>query len=276
MDISPRRRHAISTLLAIFLAVESVSAVAAAAGTTVAAHATANASAQAIAAASPVGLVYDATGAAETPFAMPAAAPSPTPVPWFAPMPVPGAIPAATPPPAPKVTPKPKATPKATTKPVTRAVAKPVTRTVAKPAPKPTVRAVAYAGRNHVWIPSLGVNRSVAFFSCSRTTRPDNYVYRWGCAGTNNVYLMGHASSVFQPLHDAYVSGRLRVGMRVWYADGSGTVRQYSVRWWKLTKPTTDASWAWATQSVPSMTLQTCVGANSEYRLMVRLVQVGG
>ena len=44
-------------------------------------------------------------------------------------------------------------------------------------------RRASYSGRNHVWIPSLGINRSVAWFACSRSREPDNYVYRWGCAG---------------------------------------------------------------------------------------------
>ncbi len=101
-------------------------------------------------------------------------------------------------------------------------------------------------------------------------------MYRWGCAGSNNVYLMGHASSVMKALHNAYVRGRLAKGMKAWYADPKGKVRQYAVKWWKVTRPTTDAAWAWASQSVPSMTLQTCVGRNSEYRLVVRLVVVGG
>jgi hypothetical protein len=133
-------------------------------------------------------------------------------------------------------------------------------------------RAPVYRGRNHVWIPALGINRSVSAFPCSRSRPPDNYVYRWGCAGRNNVYLMGHAHSVFKPLHDAFVSGRLRKGMKVYYADATGRVRTYAVSWWKTTRPTTSASWAWAAQSRPSMTLQTCVGANSAFRLMVRLV----
>jgi hypothetical protein len=132
-----------------------------------------------------------------------------------------------------------------------------------------------YHGRNHVWIPTLGINRSVSSFPCSRSRPPDNFVYRWGCAGRNNVYLLGHAYSVFKPLHDAYISGRLRKGMKVVYADGSGHVRTYAVTWWKVTAPTTSASWAWAAQSRPSMTLQTCVGAHSAYRLIVRLVAVG-
>jgi hypothetical protein len=131
-----------------------------------------------------------------------------------------------------------------------------------------------FRGRNHVWIPALRINRSVHAFPCSRSRPPDNYVYRWGCAGSNNVYLMGHAHSVFKPLHDAYVSGRLAKGMKAYYADAKGRVHVYKVKWWRLTAPTTEASWAWASLSTPSMTLQTCVGRNSQYRLMVRLVEV--
>jgi sortase (surface protein transpeptidase) len=115
----------------------------------------------------------------------------------------------------------------------------------------------------------------VSWFPCSRSRKPDNYIYSWGCAGRNNVYLMGHAYSVFKPLHDAYVGGRLRKGMKVVYADGAGHVHTYSVTWWRLVAPTGAASWAWAAQSRPSMTLQTCVGSRSQYRLMVRLVRVG-
>ncbi len=135
--------------------------------------------------------------------------------------------------------------------------------------------AADFKGRNHVWIPSLGINRSVAAFPCSRSRPPDNLVYRWGCAGSNNVYLMAHSYGMFKPLHDAYVSGRLAKGMKVYYAGGDGRVRTFSVSWWKTARPTTSASWAWAPQSRSSMTLQTCVGSNSAYRLFVRLVETG-
>jgi hypothetical protein len=87
------------------------------------------------------------------------------------------------------------------------------------------------------------------------------------------VYLLGHAWGVFKPLHDAYVRGRLHKGMKVMYADGGGDVHTYSVTWWRLVAPTAAASWVWAAQSRPSMTLQTCVGSRSQYRLMVRLVR---
>lgn len=135
--------------------------------------------------------------------------------------------------------------------------------------------AFAYRGRNHVWIPALGIDRSVEVFPCSRSRPPDNHIYRWGCSGRNNVYLLGHAFSVFKPLHDAYVGGRLRKGMKVHYADGHGRVTTYSVIWWKVTPPVASASWAWAPQAKPSMTLQTCVGRKGSLRLMVRLVATG-
>ncbi|HVL53545.1 MAG TPA: sortase [Vitreimonas sp.] len=100
-------------------------------------------------------------------------------------------------------------------------------------------------------------------------------IYRWGCGGSNNVYLMGHAASVLKPLHDAYVSGRLYKGMKVIYADANGQVRTYSVSYWKVVRPDGDVAWAYAAQSRPSMTLQTCVGAKNSHRLVVRLVATG-
>jgi hypothetical protein len=145
-------------------------------------------------------------------------------------------------------------------------------------APKPkfprTESGAALRGRNRMWMPSLGISKAVSFFSCSSSAYPGNRVYRWGCAGRNNVYLFGHAHSVFKPLHDAYVRGRLQKGMKVYYADGDGKISTYSVRWWKVTTPDR-GEFAYASQSRPSLTLQTCVGKRSQYRLIVRLVKVG-
>jgi hypothetical protein len=62
--------------------------------------------------------------------------------------------------------------------------------------------------------------------------------------------------------------------MRVHYADARGRVATYAVSWWKVTTPDRGA-WAYAAQSAPSLTLQTCVGAKSQYRLIVRLRKVG-
>ncbi len=150
-----------------------------------------------------------------------------------------------------------------------------------RPVREPTVGAAVetasnsrYKGRDHVWMPSIKLDKSVTPYACSRKSYPGNRVYRWGCAGTNNVYLFGHADSVFKSLHDAYLRGRLEKGARLYYADSSGRVHTYRVAWWKVTTPT-KGTWAYAPQAKPSLTLQTCVGSRSQYRLIVRLTQVG-
>jgi hypothetical protein len=146
------------------------------------------------------------------------------------------------------------------------------TRLTAAPIHRAVVVAQTYSGRNHMWMPSLGINRTVYTYPCSRATPPDKLVYRWGCAGTNNVYLLGHAWGVFQPLHDAYVQGRLRVGMEVIYADGTGRIRHYRITTWRVVLPT-DGSWIGSMPS-PTVILQTCIGATSAYRLNVKLVAI--
>jgi sortase (surface protein transpeptidase) len=150
-----------------------------------------------------------------------------------------------------------------------KAVAQPIQskpKAAAAQAAQPT-----YAGRNHFWIPSLGMSYRVYPYDCTRTRDPDNYMYRWGCAGQNNVYILGHAYSVMKPLHDLYVSGRLRKGMVAIYADAHGRVHWYRVTTWRVVDPT-EVDWAIARQPVPSMTLQTCVGRDGHLRLNVRLV----
>ena len=93
-----------------------------------------------------------------------------------------------------------------------------------------------------------------------------------GLRRRNNVYLFGHAYSVFKPLHDAYVRGRLHKGMEVY-------LRRRRAAWSTLRRPLVEGhhpdngAWAYAAQSRPSLTLQTCVGASSQYRLIVRLVR---
>ena len=139
----------------------------------------------------------------------------------------------------------------------------------------PSVNASAktFSGRDHFWIPSLGISQSVSIYRCGRTSPLANRIYRWGCGGVNNVYILGHAWGVLKPLHDAYVSGRLHVGMLAIYADGNGNIRSYEVTAWQVVRPT-EVAWATASQPVPSMTVQTCIGATSAWRLDVRFVAV--
>lgn len=127
-----------------------------------------------------------------------------------------------------------------------------------------------YTGKNHFWFPAFGISRAVVFFPCSRTREPDNYLYRWGCAGRNNVYLLGHAATVLRRLHDGFLAGRLHVGMLAVYADGNGRVRTYRVTTWRVVSPV-EITWQIAAQKVPSMTIQTCIGLK---RLNIRLVAI--
>ncbi len=262
MELTPRRRRALATVLAMVLAVESVAVVAAAAvtsGTPRGPHA--------LPEAAPAGRVLAESGTNDpgilaTIIDVPARRlPAPVVVEPDAAL----AAPAAAVPSAPARASMPERAPRATTStPATAA------------SPGASSSGTVYAGRNRVWIPALGINRSVSFFPCERTRPPDNLVYRWGCAGANNVYLMGHAASVFRPLHDAYVAGRLKVGMKAWYADSQGRVRAYAVKFWKVTAPDADIGWAYGALATPSMTLQTCVGSDNAHRLVVRLVEVRG
>jgi len=146
--------------------------------------------------------------------------------------------------------------------------------------PTPTIRVAAavvprYTGRNHMWMPALGINRTVYSYPCTRSTPPDNLLYRWGCAGANNVYLLGHAWGVFAKIDDGYHSGALHAGLTAWYADKAGRVHQYRISWVRHVRNADYASWsqwAMAATSGPVITLQTCDGATSAYRILVRLV----
>jgi hypothetical protein len=134
--------------------------------------------------------------------------------------------------------------------------------------------AARFRGRNHFWYPALGISHSVDWFPCDRARPPDNLVYRWGCSGRGNVYVMAHAWGWFRPLNQAYYAGTLQPGQLVAYADNDGRTHFYRLDWWKTWRPLPSASWAWASQSRSSLTLQTCVGANSELRLFVRFHEV--
>lgn len=110
------------------------------------------------------------------------------------------------------------------------------------------------------------------------------YAYLWGCAGANNRYLMGHASAEFEPLCDfvrvagAAAGTRALVGMLVTWKTPSGDVERYRVSWARVASidvwGRTGDLWAWNATAAPTLTFQTCYGARSEYRLIVRAVLV--
>lgn len=110
-------------------------------------------------------------------------------------------------------------------------------------------------------------------------------IYRWGCAGERNRYLMGHAHASFEELHD-FVAARgvaagtqALVGKAVWLRTATGRIVQFRVAWARVASVgywgRTGELWAWNATDVPSITFQTCYGARSEYRLIVRAERVG-
>jgi hypothetical protein len=109
-------------------------------------------------------------------------------------------------------------------------------------------------------------------------------IYRWGCAGSGNRYLMGHAYASFSELHDfvkargVAAGTRALVGKTVWLRTGSGRLVQFRVAWARVTTVDywgrTGDQWAWNATDVPSITFQTCYGARSQYRLIVRAERV--
>ena len=127
-------------------------------------------------------------------------------------------------------------------------------------------------------LPVAGLNRAVYDWGCRGGTVPD-LVLRWGCAGSNNLYLLGHASSVFDPVHDAYRDGRLTAG-RLASWTRNGVKQTYKVAWARIVPASyvwngqSGDEWAWNATSRKAITLQTCWGTASAYRLIVRLYLV--
>jgi hypothetical protein len=129
----------------------------------------------------------------------------------------------------------------------------------------------AQLGPNSLSIPALNIAAAIGTSSCGGLI-PDG-IWRWPCAGANNLYLLGHAWGVFAPIHDGYHSGALTVGMVAIYRDGAGAFHQYKLQW---VEDLTVSEWgkgaSWAATSGPVITLQTCDGAASDYRIIVRFV----
>jgi hypothetical protein len=181
------------------------------------------------------------------------------------------------------VQPSPTAEPTAVPAPTARPSAQP--STAAKPrststAPKPmstSKAAPAYRGRNHIWIPSLGLSRHVYVWGCRSGTLP-NRIYQWTCAGKHNLDLLGHAWGVLAPMHDFYVSHkRMPRNAFLMYADGSGKVRRYDLAWTRVVSDASlqngkDQGIIYDDLARPSITLETCIGANNVNRLVTRWV----
>jgi hypothetical protein len=126
--------------------------------------------------------------------------------------------------------------------------------------------------------PAIGVFRTIYRWGCRGGTLP-NLVVRWDCAGSRNTYLLGHAWGVFAPLQDARRDGRLHIGQVAFLTDAAGTMRRYELAWHRIVPSTyvwrghPGDEWAWNATSRRAITLQTCWGTRSAYRLIVRFYE---
>ena len=147
-------------------------------------------------------------------------------------------------------------------------------RAAAAAAAKPAVTLQA----NQFAFPSLGIGtKHVYDFTCDSSAKLLDRLYYWGCSGTNNVYMLGHAYGIFKPLRTAYLNGTLTVGMVAYYAGADGVTREYhvtEVRRERIALWSKWKDWAAGDLSAPSITLQTCDNPSDSYRILVRLVAV--
>ena len=143
----------------------------------------------------------------------------------------------------------------------------------------PAAEAVTYPYLGKFSFPvANGLVKQVYDWGCRGGTVPA-LVLRWDCAGSRNMYLLGHASSVFNPVLDAYRDGRLKAG-KLAYWTRNGVTRTYKVAWVRLVPKSyvwngqTGDEWAWNATARQAITLQTCWGSASACRLIVRLYVV--
>ena len=205
--------------------------------------------------------------------------PDATPRPTKTPEPTPRPTARSTDTPVPTAQPTARATPAPTPEPTAKPTPSATPAPTPKPTPEPTPAPVTYSGQSHFWYPALNIDAGWSWYGCDYGGDPNGLgdgIYRWGCGPANNTYLLSHAWSTFKKLRLAFHSGALQVGQSVWYANPQGDVTQWRVNWIRrVTDEYLDATasdWALNDSATPIMTLQTCDGSQSQYRLIVRLV----
>jgi hypothetical protein len=124
-------------------------------------------------------------------------------------------------------------------------------------------------------IRDIGLDVAVYRWGCRATDLP-NRALRWGCSGTNNQFIAGHAYGVFRPYYRAFGNHRLKRGMVAVFTDARGRTKRYRLAWVRKVRSSyiwngrTGDQWAWNPTAEPVITLQTCWGAKSNYRIVTR------
>lgn len=175
------------------------------------------------------------------------------------------AAPTATPTPVPTLAPTPSPSPSPSPSPVPTDSPTPV------PTPVPATPAPPVVRRNYLSIPALRINGSIGTTTCGGLI--PNGIWRWPCAGANNLYLLGHASGSFAPIHNGYHAGSLTPGLAARYTDGAAVAHEYVLQWVQdLPLATWGKGATWAATPGPVITLVTCDGEGDSYRIVVRFI----
>lgn len=128
-------------------------------------------------------------------------------------------------------------------------------------------------------ISGIGLTARVYDWGCGSAVVP-NLALRWGCRTSNNQFLVGHAYGVFRPYYLAYARHLLRPGLIAVFTDAAGHATRYRLEWTRLVTSTyvwnglTGGQWAWGDTSRAALTLQTCWGSTSRYRIITRFVRI--
>ena len=156
------------------------------------------------------------------------------------------------------------------------AVAKPKV-TTSKPKVTVTTKkvTVSYHGTYHLWIPALSLSRDINDWGCNGGLIP-NHVEYWGCVPRSNLVPARPRLGRLRQDPRRLSLGALHVGLTAWYADKAENVHKYRISWIRHVRNgglrVTGAKLAMAATSGQVITLQTCDGATSAYRILVRLV----
>jgi hypothetical protein len=127
-------------------------------------------------------------------------------------------------------------------------------------------------------ISGIGLYAAVYDWGCGGSIVP-NLALRWGCRTSNNKFIVGHAYGVFHPYYLAYARHLLKPGLVAYFTDTSGRVTRYRLAWMRLVtgnyvwRGLTGSQWAWNNTPSAALTLQTCWGATSKYRIITRFVR---
>ena len=133
----------------------------------------------------------------------------------------------------------------------------------------------SFKGRNHVWIPALGINRSVSFFSCSSSRLPRQPRLPLGLRRLEQRLPV-------RPCPQRVQAAPRRLRPRPAVEGHEGLLRRRQRQGQHVRRVVVEGHHARQGRAGPtpasprpSLTLQTCVGARSQYRLIVRLLKVG-